>query len=617
MKQRFTSFLCIGLLCTFLLSLVSCGSNQDHPQSQTQSLRPSDAAVSIHVNQVAFDIDGAKNAVVVTDDDQQLSSVSLVDQNGETIANLDAVASQSFTEWGKGKKHYTVDFSSVQQSGTFKLQATLANGSKTTSPAFNVAKNALFNLTMTDVFKYFVINRNTSERDKAIPIIDTGELINVYGGWNDAGGETGKYLSHLSYSNYFTPQQGSFIAWSIMSAYENAGEQFKQLGLTDKVLEEAFWGTDYLHRILSKDGYFYATVFDRWGMDQNRYITGYKGLEGEYTPNYQAAFREGGAIAIAALARGYRLKKETGFASEFTAEQYLADAETAFAHLKVNNLKYCDDGKENIIDDYTALIAAIELYKSTQKDEYFAYARQRASSLLGRMGDEGYFIADGKVRPYYHAVEAGMPVVALLQYREVETDDVARKNVEAVVEKALRYQLALDKKVANPFNYPRQNFQTFDFEKQTYTSGVLEGFFVPHNNETGYWWQGESARLASLASAATLAKELFAKSDQADLVEFAGELEVFAQSSMDWILGKNPYDLCMLYGFGVKNPAYSESGGAMVKGGISNGITGKMEDPEGRGIDWMAAEDYGNWRWVEQWTPHGSWYLYASSVMVK
>jgi hypothetical protein len=28
----------------------------------------------------------------------------------------------------------------------------------------------------------------------------------------------------------------------------------------------------------------------------------------------------------------------------------------------------------------------------------------------------------------------------------------------------------------------------------------------------------------------------------------------------------------------------------------------------------MADTEHGNWRWVEQWTPHGAWYLYAVSL---
>lgn len=610
MNQLFVNMICLVLIAS-PVALVSCASG--NPTSKKSSTE----LVEIHVNQVALDKHGVKRAVVVTDQGSELSRVVILPTDNSMATEIHNITPSNFTEWESGRMYYEVNFDSFNHSGTYNLEVSLKSGEISRSSDILIADNALFDLTTADVLTYFTAGRNTSERDRAIPTIDTGELIDVYGGWNDAGGETGKYLSHLTYSNFFTPQQGSFIVWSLFASFEAAEIPFARLGLTDALLDEAFWGADYLHRLLSKEGYFYMTVFDRWGSDENRWITGYKGLDGEYTPNYQAAFREGGGVAIAALAKAYRVAVGVGRSGEFPADQYLADAVRAFDHLVENNVSYCDDGKENIIDDYTALMAAVELFRATGEERYLGFARDRADQLQSRLSDAGYFIADGGQRPYFHAVEAGLPVISLLRYIEIETDMARRQSVLLAVRKSLQYQLLLNSEVANPFGYPRQNFQTFDFDNQVYTSGVLSGFFVPHENETGYWWQGENARLASLTAAATLAIKHFDRSDNAGLRSLARQLEVFAQANLDWIMGKNPYDLCMMYGHGYKNPEFQVSGGAMVKGGISNGITGKMENAEGRGIDWLAADEHGNWRWVEQWTPHDAWFLYASSIRAK
>ena len=113
--------------------------------------------------------------------------------------------------------------------------------------------------------------------------------------------------------------------------------------------------------MLSEDGYFYMTVFDKWSKDiEQRDLCAYENQSGDKTEAYQAAFRQGAGIAIAALATAYR--KPTG--GEFSAEQYLVSAEKAYWHLVEFNPSYCDDGQENIIDEYCALIAAVELYKS-------------------------------------------------------------------------------------------------------------------------------------------------------------------------------------------------------------------------------------------------------------
>lgn len=569
---------------------------------------------SIFTNQVAFELKGVKKAVITTSQDASVTEVRLVNRINGCSTCLEALSTPAFTEWGNDNVYFKVDFSRVEITGTYQLKATLEDGSGITSSEFEIADNAVFATTMKDVFSYFHANRHTDERDKAIPIIDTGKIVDVFGGWNDAGGDPGKYLSHLFYSNYFTPQQASFVAWSMLASYESPERLFQNIEIDKDVLEEAFWGCDYLYRILDEQGFFYATVFDRWGRDRNRYVTAYKGIEGEYTPNYQAAFRQGGGFAIAALARAATLSKTVGKKGQYSSEQYLAAAIRAYDHLKSNNISYCDDGRENIIDDYCALMAAIELFRATSQAQYLEDAGNRADALISRFSEHGYFISDHDNRPYFHAVEAGLPLISLVHYCQVETSVQRIEAVSDVLASAWRHQFKLDSEVTNPFDYPRQQFRTFDAANSVYTSEVLNGFFIPHENETGYWWQGENARLASLAAAALLSRSLFQQSGDERLRKLVPSLEAFAQDQIDWILGKNPYDLCMLYGFGQNNPKYSESGGAMIKGGISNGITGSKDNLQGRGIDFAAGDEDNNWRWVEQWTPHGAWFIYAVSL---
>jgi hypothetical protein len=439
--------------------------------------------------------------------------------------------------------------------------------------------------------------------------------VNVWGGWKDAGGDTGKYLSHLSFANFFNPQQAAMAVWTLAKSYELAPEQYREAGLDQHVIAEAMWGADFLHRVLDPEGYFYETVFDRWGEPgAERVVTGYEGLDGVYSSNYNAAFREGGGVAVAALARASMLGTATARHGEFAASEYLADAEKAFAHLERNNSRYCDDGIENIIDDYTALLAATELYRATSKTRYLEAARLRAMHLNQRMTPQGWFVSDAGSRPYYHAAEAGFPVISLAFYLDIETDAERRVAARATIRKALDYQLELDRKISNPYNYARQTFRIF-------TDGALgtereEGFFMPHANETKYWWQGESARLASLAVAAIVGGRIVLP-DPTGAFGVNAPLARFAQNQLDWTLGRNPYGMCMLYGFGRLNPPHAESAGDMVAGGISNGITGAVGSDDGRGIVFAAGPDEQNWRWIEQWLPHTTWFLLAATVMAQ
>jgi hypothetical protein len=385
--------------------------------------------------------------------------------------------------------------------------------------------------------------------------------------------------------------------------------------LRPKLEEEALWGADFLVRMQDPAGYFYATVFDVWTADPGkREISAFKTQKGERTPDYQAALREGGGMAIAALARVSTLRargtqKPMPQSGDYPPARYLAAAEKGWAHLAANNLKYADDHHENIIDDYCALLAASELWLATKKPAYLKAARERAVALRGRLHrDErwkNFWRADDKgERPFFHAADAGLPVVALLRYRAVETDAALQASALQSVRDSLAFELAITREVANPFGYARQYVKAPEGAKHS-------AFFIPHQNESGYWWQGENARLGSLATAALLAARESSGNE-------ARALRGYATDQIDWILGLNPFDMSMLQGRGRNNPDYIPVN-PNVPGGVCNGITAGFEDehdiafmppPQGNDIEQ-------NWRWAEQWVPHAAWLVLALSVQAR
>ena len=156
----------------------------------------------------------------------------------------------------------------------------------------------------------------------------------------------------------------------------------------------------------------------------------------------------------------------------------------------------------------------------------------------------------------------------------------------------------------NPFGYARQLVQAKDGTRAA-------RFFFPHDTEAAPWWQGENARLASLAFAARLGERTFE-----DDAAFARRLRRYADDQLNWILGLNPFDSSMLAGTGRNNPEYMFFGSyqyANAPGGIVNGITGGFKDQDG--IDFnlshtVTGADH-DWRWGEQWLPHATWYLLA------
>ena len=131
-------------------------------------------------------------------------------------------------------------------------------------------------------------------------------------------------------------------------------------------------------------------------------------------------------------------------------------------------------------------------------------------------------------------------------------------------------------------------------------------FFIPHQNESGYWWQGENSRLASLATAFYMNKE-YLKQEQRLTAEN------FMANTMNWILGLNPYDICMVDGLGYNNPEYLEPTNLNFRGGVCNGITAGFTDETDIAFMPLPQNDdpAQRWRWSEQWMPHGAWLMLA------
>jgi len=561
----------------------------------------------VYVNQVAINQTGPKVAVIRMDSLVSAPvTFNIVDNVSSKIVFVGTLsAPTSIDEWVEGKYFYQADFSSFEQEGEYII-AIRYNAKIYKSEPFHVGKNALAIRTIPAIVNYYHKQRaNTATElmaDANVRLYGSEKMVDLRGGWCDASGDVSKYFSHLAYANFMSPQQIPLVTWSLLSALNSVPMLLQKLGVKDSLLDEATWGANYIMRSLSKDDYFYMIVFSYFNKDPNaRRVVGLK-ANSVTNNDYACAFREGGGMAIAALARISQLKTH----GDFTSNQYLDAAKRAFAHLLKYNKRYDDDGKENIIDDYCALMAAVELWIATDDVLYQTEARKRAQSLSSRLSPAGYFIADDNKRPFWHASDAGLPVVALARYMSKEKDKVRLNATLSTIKKALDYQVSVAQHTGNPFGYAKQHF--------IYKDSIKEGFFIPHENETGWWWQGENARLASLATAALIGSRLLQNSKS---FQQNTELSRFASQQIDWIMGKNPYSICFMYGFGKNNVPYMQSnfGHGSEKGGISNGITGKDGNGDGRGIDFKTTDNGNEWRWTEQWIPHAAWFLQALAAM--
>jgi hypothetical protein len=570
----------------------------------------SHAVPVIYINQVAFDSKAPKIALISTDvaldENTRFSIINTTSLKVEFTGQLSNA--QQLSEWAPGKLFYRADFSLLKSKGIYNLQLTV-KGVSYISDQFVIDNDALAKLTIPAIIHYYNKQRaNTPQElaaDSKVQLFGGTGTVDLRGGWCDASGDVSKYFSHLAYANFMSPQQIPLVTWSMINTSETRQRLLVKLGIKDSLDNEAIWGADYLMRSLSKDGYFYMTVFSYFNKDPNaRRVVGLH-ANSVTTNEYQCAFREGGGMAIAALARISRWKKN----GSFTSQQYLDGAERAFAHLLVYNKKYDDDGKENIIDDYCALMGAVELWIITDRSIYRNEARKRAHNLAKRITAGGYFIADDQSRPFWHASDAGLPIIALCRYLDKEDELLYRDTALNTIKKALGYTLKVTNSVSNPFGYARQTFN--------YKNEIKDGFFIPHENETGWWWQGENARLASLATAAIVGGRLVYPAGSNRRIK--DSLAIFASQQLSWILGCNPYSMCFMYQFGKHNVPYMHSsfGHGSERGGISNGITGGDGNGDGSGIDFKTSANGNEWRWTEQWLPHAAWFLQAVTALAE
>lgn len=575
----------------------------------TTAILPTRATMAqpqLFTNHIGYEQNGPKRFVFEAGSSAPSSRFRVVNSQQETVYEGTLHRDGPVDEW-QDWTFWSGDFSSVNQEGRYRVVVDMPEGELVSEP-FVIRRHLLAEESVPEIMTYFASQRTAgpyNEADRSMTFYgDRDDVVDVHGGWYDASGDVSKYLSHLSYANYMNPQQTPMAVWILLHAATLLQESpSSQLAArVDSMRTEALYGADFLVRMQDSAGYFYATVFDRWSHDpEQREICAYRYQTGDKNENYEAAYREGGGLTIAALARASTLDRDR----DYTPADYLAAAKKGFDHLEAHNHQYVNDGKENIIDDYAALLAALELYAATDETTYLNAAQQRGAALVARLSEDanytGWWRADDTGdRPYFHAAEAGLPVVALLRYLEIAPEAAGQDEVLEAIRTSLDFELAITDEVTNPFGYARQYVKPLDQAKRG-------AFFIPHQNESGYWWQGENARLGSLASAALLASQHF---DGA----FRETLRRYALDQINWILGLNPFDISMLQGKGRNNPDYM---GHNVRGGVANGITAGFDDPHD--IAFMppeyADDPSQNWRWAEQWLPHDAWLLMALSSL--
>jgi hypothetical protein len=586
------------------------------------------AQVRVLVDQVGYETAAPKVALIEATQAIRLSDFSLIDNDsGRTVFTGTLQPSGSVDRWSDWR-FWKADFSSWHTPGHYLLRVGIPNG-MASSCAFEIGNDLLESKTLSNVIYYFKGQRASGDMDQADRHLllpeKPGGTIDVHGGWYDATGDYGIHLSHQNPTSYFNPQQVPLTAWTLLASYgllkDRHDDNFSEY--ERRLLDEGLYGADFLVRIWRPSGSFLESISapgpQKLAKDREignpNWHTRIKTSANQSTETigaatgphaYEASFRSGGGMAIAALALASTMPED----GDFPRSRYLATAEAAFSFLQTHNVELLNDHVENILDDYCALMAATELYRASHQPIYLEAANRRADRLMSRLISSGsfhnYWRADNGTRPFFHPSDAGLPVVSLLRYADIASAQ-QRERVVQTIRKSLQFELRTTDEVNNPFDYARQLVRMGDGQVRT-------AFFFPHDTEAAPWWQGENARLASLAAAARMAAPLFAGDPQ-----FHHALETYADDQLHWILGRNPFDTCMLMGSGHGNAAYMFFRSwkyTNAPGAIINGITAATNDEDGIAFNegYAVTGKDEDWRWTEQWLPHAAWFLYAVSL---
>lgn len=588
------------------------------------------AQMNIVVDQVGYETTAPKQALVVADgthdrqDPPETFTVTDAD-TGKVVLNGPFKAVGQVDQWGR--TFWLADFSSVQTSGHYKIAAITKSGT-VRSCTFSISRDVLERNTLSNVVFYFKGQRASGDMNRAdahLRLPDGSGFADMQGGWYDATGDYGIHLSHQNPTSYFNPQQVPLVAWSCLESYRvlegRNNDNFSEY--ERRLLGEGLFGADFLVRMKRPGGSFYQSI-SAPGKDKlakDRMIgnpntrTKIKTSVADSTERigvaegphaYEASFRSGGGMSIAALA----LASTMPISGDMDQAAYLKAAEDAFAFLSAHNRELLNDGKENILDDYCALMAATELYRATHNATYLQAADQRANHLMDRLISVGkyhnYWRADEGTRPFFHPSDAGLPVVSLVAYAQIASP-AQQARVRDAVSRSLHFELWITSETNNPFGYARQLVRMGD-------GTVRSAYFFPHDTEAAPWWQGEDARLASLAAAARMAAPLYS-----DDPAFQRQLETYAWNQLHWILGRNPFDASMLMGSGHGNAPYMFFRSykyTNAPGAIVNGVTAGFSNEDGiafnEGFARTGKDE--DWRWTEEWLPHAAWYLYAVSL---
>jgi hypothetical protein len=551
-------------------------------------LRPRKPVVRVFVNQVGYEQDGPKTAVVATNffpSGGTTITFQLLTPEGQAASQVQVPCSGRIhggtpDDWGW--YFWRADFTPWRTAGTYRAAAVAAAENdapvaRGTSPAFKVGRDVVLAETAQRAVDFFFIQRcgfDVPGWHKACHLDDAklpdGTHVDATGGWHSAG----------DYNKLMYEHGDGGVVFALLAAYRANPRAFERHnrnrdGLPD-VLDEARWGADFMAKMqIPETGGLRNHVHQGPGRSWTRWSAPdvhTDNVIGTADDPVITAGEGSSPLLIGGWARLSVLQAERGIKTD-----YLLRAERLWDHATKRGTQVASPH---------LLLSALEMHRATGRPAYLDAARRAAEALLAQQ------TTTGRARGAFGTFGA-LPAAALAQLALDHPGD----GLGAKIREAIKLYITFCASTAdNPFGFSRQPLQDGDY------------FFPPGMT------LGNNFEVLGRAWAAALIYRL--TGDPRALA--------YAADQMDWVLGKNPEALCMFEGKGERNPPryhhrYNMIPGherGAVPGCVPNGFVRDMGLADRPGFDLSRGGNRSpSFRTSEPWLVHNLFYLLAAGAL--
>jgi len=527
---------------------------------------PTEDRMQVLTNQLGYDPADRKVAIIQreTPADEKRSSVAgrfrVLDKDGEVVMSGELTPAGNISLWGKS--YWQADFTELRKAGTYTMIATLG-ASRAKSFPFTIGSNIVPRQTLTLAGRFFFYQRCGF----AVPgwhapchlddaKVPEGGHIDAVGGWHDAG-DYNKY-------NGYTPL--SVYALAATAPPRERPSRFPGQ------IEEARWGADWLLKMIDpKTDLLHRRVFSGYGFwgPPEKETDNIPGTEDDRPLSAASGAGEENARASLALATlAERLPARS-------RAKYLDAAQRLWAAAGRRSL-----GPK---DHASLALAALSFSRITKQSTWREDAEKTIDPILAAQQPDGSFGVSGICDQGY------VPACLAMLARAMPEG----KRADRIRDALKRYVAFATRRSQNPLRIMQWDDATF---------------FYPHADEKA-WYVGQNSMYLSQAWALLLIGRLNGDAEARDV----------ALAQIDWVLGRNPFGVCMFEGRGSFNPPryhhrYDGIPGharGAVPGTVCNGIVRESPASDRPKFDLKGKAYQSN----EPWLPHNAYYLLAASQL--